>query len=316
MIELEVVCNCMVCDSSAARIVATGRDYMYETSEINYSFNECQHCGHLYLSPRPSLASATLIYPSSYSSYVGSMSSRENGLISRIKNFVVKKRFKNATLGLNLSGKSLLEIGAGDGEFSISIRKNFPQIKVSAIDFQFSDDTLNSLRTYGVNCLIGPAEGVLSECKDKFDIIVMNQLIEHLWDVDFVLKKIFDSLNHGGILLIETPDPEGYDRALFSSGAWGNYYFPRHLNLFSSKNLSKCLKKVGFSEVKNISLMAPLCWAFTCNSLLSMGRWVPKSLTSQTSIIPLLVFTPFDIIAKILKFRTSNQKFIAKKPIY
>lgn len=84
-----------------------------------------------------------------------------------------------------------------------------------------------------------------------YDLVVMNQVIEHLWDVDRLLRLSALALKPAGLLSIETPDAESYDRAIFRKGLWGSYYYPRHLNLFSLKGLETVLARNGFQVVED-----------------------------------------------------------------
>ena len=66
---------------------------------------------------------------------------------------------------------------------------------------------------------------------------------------------------------IETPNADGYDRRLFRSGAWGLYYYPRHLNLFSREGLRRVLERDDFVVIRQTHLLQPLGWIFTMHSL-------------------------------------------------
>ena len=114
---------------------------------------------------------------------------------------------------------------------------------------------------------------------------------------------------------IETPNPDGWDRRFFTKGSWGGYYWPRHLNLFSSEKLTEIVEKSGFEVKKKYRLLAPPCWIYSLQFFLkrlapnrNLNFYVPDD-----SLFFLGIFAVIDSIAKFLNFTTSNQKILAKK---
>jgi 2-polyprenyl-3-methyl-5-hydroxy-6-metoxy-1,4-benzoquinol methylase len=148
-------------------------------------------------------------------------------VISRIKKHVILRRFRQV-IG-EKKGARILEIGCGEGQFLLALHESFPEAELTGIDFQFHPEHKARLEAAGIGLIVGLAEDAAFS-ENAFDIIVTNQLIEHLWDIDRVLQACWFALRPGGILTIETPNANGYDRRPFRSGAWGLYYFPRHLN--------------------------------------------------------------------------------------
>ena len=57
---------CVLCGGTAAAPIASGKDYEYRTSPRTFTFVRCDRCGHIFLNPRPTSASATAIYPTTY----------------------------------------------------------------------------------------------------------------------------------------------------------------------------------------------------------------------------------------------------------
>ena len=75
----------------------------------------------------------------------------------------------------------------------------------------------------------------------------MFHVIEHLKDPDGVLKMIYNNLEKGDKLVIETPDTESY--ILKTSGYKHELIYPEHLHYFNKANLRKLLEKSGFEFV-------------------------------------------------------------------
>jgi len=84
---------------------------------------------------------------------------------------------------------------------------------------------------------------------NKFDVINMYHVIEHLLDPIYALKKIKNMLAPSGVFILGTPD--------FDSGAarrWGRQFRmlndPTHISLFSSDSMHRCLRDLGFKIIK------------------------------------------------------------------
>ena len=143
----------------------------------------------------------------------------------------------------------------------------------------------------------------------------MNQIIEHVWDVRLTLNSCRAALKMGGLLAIETPNPDGWDRTFFRSGAWGSYYWPRHLNLFTKAHMTRILEESGLEVVSSNSLLAPPCWIYSIQfsaSRAGVGPWF-KSLFADNNILLLAVFAVLDRVALCLGAETSNQQMIARR---
>ena len=304
--------NCVVCGSYEFTLTATGVDYLHKTSIQEYSFVTCQKCNHLYLNNRPRIKEISRLYPSNYATYTKKFA-KPNSLLSKLKNYVLMGRFR--TFSKNLPNDiHLLDIGCGDANFLMAIRHELPDAQLSGLDWNFGPDIEKEAARLKINILLGSIETV-NLPQNHFDVITMNQLIEHVWDVDLVLNHCYESLKLGGLLSIETPNPDGWDRIFFRSGAWGGYYWPRHLNLFTRPNLSKVVERAGFKVISTQNLLAPPCWIYSIQfSAQRLGASnIFQKIFPDNSIILLSLFAVVDIVAKLFGATTSNQKLIAVK---
>lgn len=81
--------------------------------------------------------------------------------------------------------------------------------------------------------------------EEKFDVILMYHVIEHLTDPLSIIKQIYTKLKPGGYLVMGTPD--------FDSGAARRYgekfrllHDPTHISLFSNDSMHRFLRDNGF----------------------------------------------------------------------
>lgn len=80
--------------------------------------------------------------------------------------------------------------------------------------------------------------------KDRFDVMVMVDLIEHIYDTSTVLKKCRESLKAKGLLVIVTPDIDSLSRRCLRK-YWPNFN-EEHLVFFSKRSVNKILDINGF----------------------------------------------------------------------
>ena len=96
-------------------------------------------------------------------------------------------------------------------------RRKFPEIEVHGLDWKFEPEVRRQLEALN----IVTHESLLEDANlpaSYFDLITMNQLIEHLWDPRECLSMVRRILSHRGRLILATPNIHGYDRRLFRAG--------------------------------------------------------------------------------------------------
>jgi len=136
---------------------------------------------------------------------------------------------------------TLLDIGGGYGLYDLMLSENF---KVSVIEPIFSQVYLKDIKykVYKANF-----DDFQSE--QKYDLILMLDILEHFKDPSEALSKAKSFLKKDGILVIQTPNYRSIMQLLVKNWSW--WMVEDHKVLFSSQSLSKilknnCLKKIYF----------------------------------------------------------------------
>jgi SAM-dependent methyltransferase len=84
-----------------------------------------------------------------------------------------------------------------------------------------------------------------------YDAITMFYVLEHLFDPISALRKVFDLLQPGGVLLVRVPDTTPIVRLLSTFGLeCGLYDPPFHLFDFPPRVLTMMLGEAGFGEMR------------------------------------------------------------------
>src|SRR3989344_659844 len=85
-----------------------------------------------------------------------------------------------------------------------------------------------------------------AKIKEKFDVVILNHVLEHLEQPEKVLQKIHSLLNKRGIIAINVPNAGSLSAKIY--GASWKYVLPdEHLWQFTEKALKSLLEKNGFS---------------------------------------------------------------------
>ncbi len=146
-----------------------------------------------------------------------------------------------------------LDIACGNAEFSEIMRDQF-KMEVTCVDYV--DSYVESARakgfeTYKLNLEQDNLSNnvLLSKHKGAFDLVVMLEAIEHIFDTDELLKFVHTLLKPGGSVLISTPNISFIGYRLYSL-VNGNvpYSEGHHVRFFDEKRLNAFLFLTGFDS--------------------------------------------------------------------
>ena len=92
----------------------------------------------------------------------------------------------------------ILEIGCGDGQLLKAIKRKHMSFEVTGLDWKYQKEIEIDLQRHGVLLIESTLEDVeLTE--DSYDFIILNQLIEHLWEPESAIIKLHKSLKKEGL---------------------------------------------------------------------------------------------------------------------
>jgi len=312
--QMETV-SCGVCHSTQSKPYASGQDFEYSTSEVEFQMVECVDCENVYLNPRPSSAELGVIYPPNYYSY------NYDDVISPVARFA-KDKLDRAKVEswLKLAGKDalqFLDVGCGNGRY-LEMLSQLGVAKEKLYGVEMSTECIDHLKSQGFNGLCGRIEDVEPDLPvGQFDLIVLLQVIEHVEDPAKMVAVLSRLLKSGGILVIETPNTRSLDVSLFRRRYWGGYHFPRHWNLFNQDNLSNMVQANGLT-VKSIKyLPAHTFWIYSLHHFAKdklKSKLLANWLNPFQNVPLLCIFTGFDLVRAKLGSRTSNMQVVAQRP--
>lgn len=188
---------------------------------------QCSGCGLVQLSNDPVPYCRDVIRASAYSTEMkGFRFNQFDGFVSKF----------------SLSGKKVLEVGCGKGEFLSLMR----QCGVDAYGVEHSADSVASCLASGLKVFHGFVElgaGVLPDA--PFDAFFILNFLEHLPDLNFVLRGIGENLVDHAVGLVEVPNFDMIlKKRLFSE------FIGDHLFYFTRETLTRTLEMNGFEVIE------------------------------------------------------------------
>jgi len=283
--------KCLNCQSISQKILFPNCiDWEYNEGDQHNVFR-CSNCGLIYLYPVPTIKKLLSFYPPNYHGYKESSSKLTNFLI----NLNIKSRVR---LYRKLIGKEgrILEIGVADGSHFFLL-KQYENWDFWGIEF--NNDIAEKGRKKGLNIIIGTLEEY-DFGNTKFDLIIMNNLIEHVIDPVKTLEKAKKILKSNGLIVGETPNTHSLDFYIFGR-YWGGLHIPRHTFLFNQYNLKSLGNSVGFS-VEIDQKIDTNHWAGSLQNFFQSKRFLKTKLRNgRTWYYPflLLFFIPLNFFQKI-----------------
>jgi len=139
----------------------------------------------------------------------------------------------------------VLDVGCGQGRLLVRLKALGWEVEGQEID---PDAGAHSLEDRAIRVYRAPlAELCLPE--GRYDAIVMNHVIEHAVDPLGLLRECRRLLARGGQLIVVTPNTSSLGHRLFGDH-WRPLEPPRHLFLFSERNLVELSRQAGFSKAE------------------------------------------------------------------
>ncbi|MEH2508998.1 2-polyprenyl-3-methyl-5-hydroxy-6-metoxy-1,4-benzoquinol methylase [Nitrobacteraceae bacterium AZCC 1564] len=286
--------HCRICARPQTTYYATAQDVEYFTTKDEFTFYRCEDCDVLFLHPMPVDRLSEIYPPNYYSFHVDSGRS----IAQRIKQFLDDRAFAALTRDIKGTSLAALDVGGGSGWLLNDLKRADPRVDRTAV---VDIDT----RAEGIARANGHSYHLTTferfDTNERFDVILMLNLIEHVPDPVAVLRKAKELLRPGGRIWIKTPNFDALDARIFKNRSWGGFHTPRHFVLFTRDSLVRHCEAAGFTVVHSSYTQGAPFWTVSAiNELRKLGLCTVTS--SQPSIenplTPLfhIAFAAFDFL--------------------
>ncbi len=166
-----------------------------------------------------------------------SHSDSKKSLLDKVYQFVKKYNLRHKVKlidSFNAPGKKLLDIGAGTGDFLLTAKHR---------DWLTEGVEPNILaRTKAIEKGIKLRDKIEDLREDKFDVITLWHVLEHLPNLQNQITSITSLLNKQGFLIVAVPNFKSYDAKKYKN-FWAAFDVPRHLWHFSRTSIPLLFKE-------------------------------------------------------------------------
>ena len=229
---MNIIEKCLICESSQLR-----RMKKYKKDHLV----KCIECGFVFSGILPTIVETNAVY----SNYT-----RGNSLtnVSIQKNHDLAKKLL-AVYGKNnnLSALKVLDIGCGDGY----LLSTFLQLGCDVYGTEFDEESITICKNKGITMLDGgmlPCVSVDIKDSDKFDLIIMTEVIEHIQNPIDVISNAYNLMKNNGIMYFTTPNFNSLERRILGSD-WGMIGYPEHLSYYTKSTMNKLLIENNMQQI-------------------------------------------------------------------
>jgi SAM-dependent methyltransferase len=290
---------------------ARAQDIEYKTFPgESFEFYHCAGCGILFIHPMFADRLGDIYPPNYYSFVVGNSS-----IATRVKERLDAAYFRRSLR--KIPGHELIALDVGGGNGWLLERIKHADRRVSRTWVVDIDDHAQELaRLAGHEYFLGRFEEFQSQ--ERFDVILMLNLIEHVADPRAVLQKAHDLLSPDGQLFIKTPNFDALDARLFRHKSWAGYHCPRHFVLFQRESLTSLCNECGLSVAAFSYTQGAPFWSVSVLDLLQRMKLAHISAERPAMFHPLMPllqvgFAGFDFLRRPFSKLSQMQLVLQRK---
>ncbi len=305
---------CPLCNASAVIYYKSLKDLLFGVPGC-WNLVRCTNpkCELVWLVPKPKKEEIKNFYVNYYTHGIEKKSSLSFGNLTEKYIYKLSKilySLLRRVLFINVERKNLefmylkrkkgkvLEVGCGNGERLFKLKKMGWDVEGTEID----DKAIKiAEEKYGIKAYSGDIRDLKLKEGD-YDAVIMNHVIEHIYEpVDF-LKRCKDLLKKGGQLIITTPNVESYSHEKFGI-FWRGLEPPRHLYLYNCNSLKFMLSLAGFDKI-NI-------WTSTAKAEFiirdSMELYLKSNKLQKSSTYSYIKPWYYQVLFRIMNFFSKNK---------
>jgi SAM-dependent methyltransferase len=231
-VALEVNRPCFICGSEAsdARFRPDVRPWGHQDPFV---LRHCSGCGLVFNSPRLPANRLADLYRRNYYFF-----QRPAGVeMERIGG-----AYRRTVAHLPPSGPRLLEVGSAKG-YMLGLLRRLGW-RVTGVEIADSAAE-HSRRVFGTEVFTGTLEEFRRRTPQEFDVVLAQDVLEHVPDPATFLDALYRSVVPGGRLIIDTPNVGG--RSVKAVGERWRGFNPFHIYLFDRDTLTQAVSNAGFT---------------------------------------------------------------------
>lgn len=262
MPEIETT-TCDLCGSDETRTLYTNADWKLPGLDA-FALVQCTHCGLIYLNPRPAPQAMGTFYPQDYAPFRPAIEDERWALMRWMRRRKMQRRRKLVERYSGLRRGRVLDVGCATGIFL----NEMAQAGWEALGVELTPSAAEYARQrFGLEVFTGQLEKAALE-EGTFDAVTFWDVLEHTYSPRRTLERSAALLKPGGIVAINIPNWESFERHIFGA-QWIGLDPPRHLYVFPRHALEALLTQTGFQILGWETAMPPY-FAFA----ISLEQWL------------------------------------------
>ena len=180
----------------------------------------------------------------SYISHTDSKKTIFDNIYQLVKNHTLNQKLKLIN-SFNTSEKTILDVGAGTGDFLKTCKKN--NWIVSGVE------PSEKARNFAIKKDIYLKEDISKYEGIQYDVISLWHVLEHIPNLIEYINQLKKLLKPNGVLIIAVPNYKSYDAKHYKE-FWAAYDVPRHLWHFSKTSITKLFSLIEMKVEKTLPM--------------------------------------------------------------
>ena len=229
--------NCPACNHDQATSFLEVKDH-FLSKEV-FTLLTCDSCKLVYTTPRPSLETIGNYYKSEdYVSHSSTKKGLVNSVYNKVRNYTLNQKVK--LVKRLVTGRDLLDVGAGTGHFLKRARDN----GFSVLGLEPDEDARKVAHEQN-NVNLQTLDSLSTLTPSSYDCVTMWHVLEHVYNLQEDTKQIASLIKENGVWIIAVPNHTSFDGTHYGS-FWAAYDVPRHLYHFSPATIVPFIEQLGF----------------------------------------------------------------------
>lgn len=241
--------KCNLCGANNTEKILSGRDRWITYDPTTFDLVRCLNCALVYINPQPAEEELAKFYPTDYSPYKAEHQVFNYGYPMRFLRKLKRMLGSNKPATRNSTprpidpepSKRVLDFGCGSGRFLKLLEEEHPNWALYGFDIS-TNQRIEQL-TGRIKIYRGQMQDfIINLTPQSFDIIYLNNSLEHLNDPSQTLRLLIPLLKYGGELIVEVPNINSIKFKIFGKN-FSSLDIPRHLYMFNPETLRALLQK-------------------------------------------------------------------------
>lgn len=234
--------NCPICEHVASGLLLNVKDYT--VSNQLFQLVKCNSCGFVYTNDPPNEFEIGKYYQSdAYISHTNSHEGFFNKIYQSVRKLSIRQKLKLIQQFCHCLTGSVLDYGCGTGSFLHYMKNN--GWDVTGIE---PDPSAQKKASTLISENILPTAALLALESNRFDVVTLWHVLEHVHSLKNVIKELKRVLKKGSLLVIAVPNHTSWDAQHYKEH-WAAYDVPRHLYHFNPTSIHTLLSNEKFERL-------------------------------------------------------------------